>query len=57
MVEVHPTFDRKRYSSGVNVKDHFLMLKKYIFDKDGFELFSGNPNSALVPDIPAFQWD
>ena len=53
---VHPTFNRDRYKARVNVKDHFLMLKKAIFDSEGFELYSGSPTSALLPEIPFYPW-
>lgn len=52
--KVHVTFDRKR-GGGFHVKDHLMMVQELLF-KDQFTVYSGSPESALVPELPVYPW-
>lgn len=54
--KVHGTFDRSRYSNNLNVKDKLLLLRESAFEHDGFEVYSGSATSALLPEIPLYDW-
>ncbi len=43
------------YSTRVNVKQKLLMLQ-HEFAGEGFQIYSGSPKSALVPEFPVYEW-